>query len=135
MKRNVILFGVIMVFGFYNFCAIAQTKKPAPAKSKSAATAKAPAKSANSVVLQGKALLSKSDCLTCHQEQTKVVGPSYKSVAEKYPDNETNVTSLANKIIAGGTGVWGQIPMPPHPTLSKADASKMVKYILSLSGK
>ena len=134
MKRNFILIGVFLTVGFSNFYAISQTKKQAP-KSKTVGTATSKNKGGNNGVLQGKGLLTKSDCLTCHQEQTKVVGPSYKSVAEKYAGTETNITMLTNKIIAGGTGVWGQIPMPPHPTLSKADATNMVKYILSLSGK
>jgi cytochrome c len=134
MKRSIILIGVFLTVGLSNFYAVSQTKKQAP-KPKSAATTTSKNKGVNNGVLQGKDLLAKSDCLSCHQEQTKVVGPSYKSVAEKYAGTETNITMLTNKIIAGGTGVWGQIPMPPHPTLSKADATKMVKYILSLSGK
>ncbi|MEI9946523.1 MAG: hypothetical protein WDN26_20160 [Chitinophagaceae bacterium] len=61
-----------------------------------------------------------NDCFTCHSVTDKIIGPSYKDVADKYagmPD--TIISHLANKIIAGGTGVWGEVPMVPHPTLSK----------------
>lgn len=80
----------------------------------------------------GKALIAKSDCLTCHKEDAKVIGPAYKDVAKKYPNTDENVKKLAAKIIAGGSGVWGQIPMTAHPQVSQGDAEAMVKYILSL---
>lgn len=81
----------------------------------------------------GLALISKSDCLTCHKVDEKLTGPSYRDVANKYaglPD--TIVTHLAGKIITGGSGVWGEIMMLPHPAISQADAEAMVKYILLL---
>jgi cytochrome c len=81
---------------------------------------------------KGKTLISKSDCLACHQDNAKLVGPSYVEVAQKYEANAKNRDYLAEKIIKGGAGAWGQIPMSPHPTLSKADAGEMVDYILSL---
>lgn len=77
-------------------------------------------------------LVSKSDCLTCHLVAEKGVGPSYADVARKYDGVDTAVTYLAGKIIAGGSGVWGAVPMTPHPDLPKADAEKMVRYILLL---
>lgn len=80
----------------------------------------------------GEALIKKSDCLACHNETKKLVGPAYVNVAAKYPANEENIAVLADKIINGGGGVWGDIPMSPHPTVSKDDAKEMVKYILSL---
>lgn len=83
-------------------------------------------------VHKGKQLIDKSDCLGCHNETTKVVGPSYVDVAAKYPVSELNVDELADKIIRGGSGVWGDVPMTPHPNLSKEDAKEMVNYILSL---
>jgi cytochrome c len=81
----------------------------------------------------GLGLIAKSDCLTCHSVAEKINGPSYKDVANKYagmPD--TIVSHLAKKIIGGGSGVWGEIPMIPHPTLSQQDAEAMVKYVLLL---
>lgn len=81
---------------------------------------------------EGKALLSKSDCLACHKVDTKLVGPNYKEVANKYVATEANYNLLAQKIIKGGSGVWGAIPMSAHSSLKPEDAKKMVKYILSL---
>lgn len=80
----------------------------------------------------GAHLISLSDCLACHDVDKKIVGPSYEAVAEKYEFNDKNVDYLVGKIITGGAGVWGEIPMSPHPDLSKEDASEMAKYILSL---
>lgn len=81
---------------------------------------------------KGAQLISQSDCLTCHKEDTKIIGPSYQEVAEKYQANDANIKDLASKIIKGGSGVWGDIPMTPHPAVSEDDAGEMVKYILSL---
>lgn len=80
----------------------------------------------------GLALIAKSNCLTCHKVTEKLIGPAYDSVAMKYAGVDTAVTYLAKKIIAGGSGVWGSVPMTPHPELSQADAEQMVKYILLL---
>lgn len=81
---------------------------------------------------KGLTLIAKSDCLTCHKTDTKNIGPAYKDVAAKYENTEANVALLAGKVIKGGAGVWGQVPMTPHPALSEADAKQMVKYILLL---
>jgi cytochrome c len=81
----------------------------------------------------GLSLIAKNDCLTCHSVNDKINGPAYKDVANKYATaGDTIVTHLANKIIAGGSGVWGEVPMTPHPTVSQADAEQMVKYVLLL---
>ena len=80
----------------------------------------------------GKALIQKSDCMACHKVDIKLVGPAFVQVAAKYPPAEDNYALLASKIIKGGTGVWGQVPMSPHSAVSQPDAKKMVKYILSL---
>ncbi|WP_347156902.1 c-type cytochrome [Pontibacter chitinilyticus] len=82
---------------------------------------------------KGKKLIAQSDCLSCHQVDKKLVGPAYADVAKKYEMNEKNIDYLSNKIIQGGAGVWGQIPMTPHPDLSKEDAAEMAKYVLSLN--
>jgi cytochrome c len=89
--------------------------------------------SANPDYQKGLELASKSDCFTCHQVEDKLTGPSYRDVANKYagmPD--TIVTHLAQKVISGGSGVWGQIMMTPHPALSQSDAEAIVKYVLLL---
>ncbi len=90
--------------------------------------------SASATFEKGSELIGKSDCLTCHKVKEKLVGPAYTAVAEKYPLNDENINYLSDKIIKGGSGVWGQIAMTPHPAISKADASDMARYILSLKG-
>lgn len=86
--------------------------------------------SADNSLEAGLALIEGSDCRTCHQNDTKVIGPSYKEVAEKYSEEDIDV--LVSHIIDGSVGIWGEIPMTPHLDLSEEDARLMVKYILSL---
>ncbi|CAN5921390.1 hypothetical protein BH24BAC1_BH24BAC1_12760 [soil metagenome] len=83
--------------------------------------------------LKGKALMDKSDCNACHALENQLVGPAYKEIAKKYSGDKTALAMLPEKVIKGGAGNWGQIPMSPHPQLSQADATEMVKYILSLA--
>lgn len=80
----------------------------------------------------GLELVAKSDCLTCHKVEEKAIGPAYRDVANKYTNDDQTVKMLADKIIKGGSGVWGQIPMSAHPALSPEDAQQMVKYVLLL---
>lgn len=79
---------------------------------------------------KGLALIGQSDCLTCHKVNEKLTGPSYREVSEKYAGSDTAIAYLAHKILHGGSGVWGTVPMTPHPTVSQEDAEQMVKYIL-----
>lgn len=81
---------------------------------------------------KGLALVGKSDCLTCHKVSEKNIGPAYKDVAAKYENTDANVKMLAEKIIKGGSGNWGAIPMTPHPALSQDDAEALAKYVLLL---
>lgn len=97
-----------------------------------ASTETAPAAPTSTVKSAGEKLIAKSDCIGCHNKVQKVIGPAYVDIAEKYPLTDENVSHLADKIIEGGKGVWGEIPMTPHASLSKDDAKTMVKYILSL---
>jgi cytochrome c len=90
--------------------------------------------SADDLIAQGQALVDASDCKTCHHPTNKIVGPSHTDVAKKYEFTQANVSMLAGKIINGGSGVWGDIPMSPHTDVSKADAEKMAMYVLSLDG-
>ena len=96
------------------------------------ATAPAAGGAASADADKGLNLIAQSDCLTCHKVEEKVVGPAYRDVAKKYANTPAMVDSLASKVIHGGAGNWGQVPMTPHPQLSKEDAESMVKYILSL---
>ena len=85
---------------------------------------------------KGLELVSKSDCFTCHKIDEQLTGPPYRDVANKYAgEPDTIVSHLAQKIIEGGSGVWGQVPMTPHPAISKEDAQAMVKYVLLLKNK
>jgi cytochrome c len=78
------------------------------------------------------ALARKNACLSCHQVAKKVVGPAYKDVAAKYKGDAKAVDHLVNVIKHGGKGVWGNIPMPPNPQVSDADAKKLAEWVLSL---
>lgn len=80
----------------------------------------------------GELLIVKSDCIGCHKKDEKIIGPSYVEIAEKYPSTDENIALLASKIIKGGKGVWGPIPMTPHANITDDEAKTMVKYILSL---
>ncbi|WP_348824789.1 c-type cytochrome [Flavobacterium aestuarii] len=82
---------------------------------------------------EGEKIMAKLDCATCHKIDKKVIGPSYLDIAKKYPANDKNISYLSDKIIKGGSGVWGAIPMAPHTALKKDDAKKIAKYILSLN--
>lgn len=76
-------------------------------------------------------LAKKYMCLTCHALDKKLVGPSYHDVAAKYKADKAAETKLFDKIKKGGTGVWGQIPMPPNDKVPDADVKALVKWILS----
>jgi cytochrome c len=83
----------------------------------------------------GLKMIAASDCLTCHDVATKKIGPAYQEVANKYAGVDTALGYLAGKIITGGQGVWGTVPMTPHATLSLDSAKQMVKYVLLLKTK
>ncbi|MCX7945786.1 MAG: c-type cytochrome [Hydrogenophilus sp.] len=76
------------------------------------------------------ALAKAKGCMACHALDKKLVGPSYKEVAKKYTD--ADVPKLVEKVKKGGVGVWGQVPMPPHPQVSEADIEKIVRWTLTL---
>jgi cytochrome c len=120
-----------MLVANYSF---GQTKKTTTVK-KVTTVKKAPAaaKPSASDLVIGKQALTKSDCLACHKVEGTLVGPSYTDVAKKYPATEANYDKLVQKVIAGGAGNWGSVPMSPHPSLAPTDVKKMVQYILSLN--
>lgn len=78
------------------------------------------------------ALAQKSACMSCHQLDKKVVGPSFKDVAKKYKGDAKAADHLVGVIKKGGKGVWGPVPMPPHPQVSDDNAEKLAKWVLSL---
>ncbi len=78
------------------------------------------------------ALAQSKNCLACHAVDKKVVGPAYKDVAAKYAGQKDAVDKLANKIMKGGSGVWGPVPMPANTQVNEAEAKKLAAWVLSL---
>jgi cytochrome c len=81
----------------------------------------------------GEALAKKDNCFACHTVDSKLVGPAYKEVAAKYKSDKSAEAKLIEKVKKGGSGVWGQIPMPPNsPQVKDEDIKTIVQWILSL---
>lgn len=78
------------------------------------------------------ALAKSKNCMACHASDKKLVGPAYKEVAKKYAGDAKAADMLATKIVKGGSGVWGAIPMPANTQVSDADAKKLASWVLSL---
>ena len=76
-------------------------------------------------------LAQKKNCMACHAVATKVIGPSYKDVAAKYAGQADAVAKLSQKVMKGGSGVWGAVPMPANPQVSEAEAKQLVQWILT----
>lgn len=77
-------------------------------------------------------LAQKKTCMACHAMDKKLVGPSYKDVAAKYAGQKDAAAKLAEKIQKGGTGVWGQIPMPANPQVSAEEAKTLAAWVLTI---
>ena len=90
------------------------------------------AASAPVVAQDGQALLKKHGCVVCHTNDKPLVGPAYKAVAQKNAGQKDAQQRLFEKVKKGGSGVWGQVPMPPNAQVPDADIHAMVKYILSV---
>jgi cytochrome c len=80
----------------------------------------------------GRALAQKNACMSCHGVDKKIVGPAFNEVAKKYAGDKGAQAMLVAKVINGGKGTWGQIPMPPNPQVKPEDVNKIVAWILSL---
>ena len=78
------------------------------------------------------ALAQKSACMSCHQLEKKVVGPAFKDVAKKYKGDAKAADHLVDVIKKGGKGVWGTVPMAPHPQVTDDNAKKLAAWVLSL---
>ena len=96
-----------------------------PALTALAAITAAPAALANAELAQ------KKNCMACHAVDKKIVGPSYKDVAAKYANDNDAVAKLANKIIKGGAGVWGPVPMPANAQVSPDEAKKLAAWVMA----
>ena len=91
---------------------------------------------AASIVMTGQvqadeALVKAKGCMACHKVDGKLVGPSYKDVAAKYAGQKDAVDKLATKIIKGGSGVWGPVPMPANAQVAEADAKKLAAWVMT----
>ena len=78
------------------------------------------------------ALAQAKNCMSCHALENKLVGPSYKDVATKYKGDKASVDKIATKIIKGGAGVWGPVPMPANAQVNDAEAKKLAAWVLGL---
>ncbi len=81
--------------------------------------------------LADEALAKARNCVACHAPASKLVGPAYRDVARKYATDAGAVDRLAAKVIKGGSGAWGAVPMPANPQVSEAEARRLVSWILS----
>jgi cytochrome c len=104
MKRNLMMVGVVVATAFASQAAMADA---------------------------GLDLAKSKNCMACHAVASKVVGPAYKDVAAKYAGQKDAEAKLAAKVIKGGSGVWGAIPMPANPQVNDAEAKTLVKWVLS----
>lgn len=78
------------------------------------------------------ALAKSKNCLACHSADKKIVGPAYKDVAKKYATQKDAVAMLATKIMKGGAGVWGPVPMPANTQVNDAEAKKLAAWVLAM---
>ncbi|HEX7889257.1 MAG TPA: c-type cytochrome [Ramlibacter sp.] len=82
--------------------------------------------------LADQALATSKNCMACHAVDKKLVGPAYKDVALKYSGQKDAVDKLSAKILKGGAGVWGPVPMPANAQVNEAEAKKLAAWILTL---
>jgi cytochrome c len=85
-----------------------------------------------SPAMADQALATAKNCMACHAVDKKLVGPSYKDVAIKYAGQKDAVDKLAAKILKGGSGVWGPVPMPANAQVSDAEAKKLAAWVLTM---
>ena len=88
--------------------------------------------SAAAPAMADQALATSKNCMACHAVDKKLVGPAFKDVASKYAGQSDTVNKLAAKIIKGGSGVWGPVPMPANSQVNEADAKKLAAWVLTL---
>lgn len=86
----------------------------------------------SSSVLASQELAQKKNCLACHTMDKKIVGPSYKDVAAKYKGQAGAEAKLAEKILKGGAGTWGPVPMPANPQVSADEAKQLAKWVMTI---
>jgi cytochrome c len=84
-----------------------------------------------SPAMADQALATAKNCMACHAVDKKLVGPSYKDVAAKYAGQKDAADKLAEKIMKGSSGVWGQVPMPANPQVNAAEAKQLATWVLT----
>lgn len=126
-KTFIIFFSVLFCFSCGNNSS--KDEKSTEAKE---TTEAADTKKEDPEIAKGMELIAKSDCLTCHKLTEASIGPPYAAVAAKYKPDPAIMDTLAQKIIKGGSGNWGTVPMAPHVGISNEDAKAMVTYIMSV---
>jgi cytochrome c len=104
MKRNLMMVGMVVASAFASQAAMADA---------------------------GMDLAKAKNCLACHAVSTKLVGPAYKDVAAKYAGQKDAEAKLVTKVMKGGSGAWGAIPMPANPQVTDAEAKTLVKWVLA----
>ena len=114
---------------YFIACLALLGKVMVPILSKAGVTGTAAPQSGANVKPAGELIAKQNNCLSCHRVDMKLVGPAFKDVANKY--TEADMAYLVNKVIKGGKGTWGPIPMPPNP-VSEEDATKVINWILTL---
>ncbi len=87
-----------------------------------------------SAAVTGKALTQAMDCKTCHKEASASIGPNYMDISKKYKGDRDAMAYLKKKIVEGGSGVWGEVMMPAHPTITSDESRQIATYIISLAG-
>jgi cytochrome c len=136
MKKSMIAFSVLVALIACNQSgdksAEGETTDASSTEQTTPESAPADDLSSNPDYVKGLELEAKSDCATCHKLDEKLIGPTFREIAAKYPMNDATIDSLSEKVIKGGAGNWGQVPMTPHADMSKEDAKAIVKYILLL---
>jgi cytochrome c len=137
MNRSKKLFVILSCTLLAAACGNSVDTKSGDTRDTTSSAATSPAASATTASDKGLELIGASDCTTCHRLQEassgSTIGPAYSQVAAKYsPAADTTVDRLVKKILTGGSGVWGTVPMTPHPAAKEADVREMVKYILAL---
>ena len=130
MKKTFILIAVI---GLLTGCGSGEKKEGTTSEQKAEKTDGDI--SENPIYQKALTIIENSDCRTCHLIEEKNIGPAWRDVAKKYADSANAVEYLSHKIINGGSGVWGQVPMAAHPTMSQDDAETLAKFVLLLKNK
>jgi cytochrome c len=85
----------------------------------------------SSPALASPELARSKNCVACHHAERRMIGPAYNAIAQRYANDSAAVRTLSERIVAGGSGSWGPMPMPPQPTVSPEQAEALARWILS----